>query len=152
MAGLPAYPHIRTASVVLGGLLAFWACLQRQSLEARLAEMDLILTKLDAPWILCDRSGNIRRMSTSAAQPAQANFRDLEGTSFFTEFSGGAAKGELIQKFLQTADSRTPVEKLTLSLTSHPTLPLPASFNPIQTPAGPGILITLSPPPNSPPA
>jgi hypothetical protein len=100
---------------------------------------------------------NLEKPLNPAAQLARANFRDLEGTSFFAKFSASAAKGELIQKFLQTADSRTPVEQITLSLTPTPprtpaTTTLPASFNPIQTPAGPGILITLSPPPNSPPA
>ena len=61
------YPYIRTASVILGGLLAFWASLQKKSLELHLAELDLILIKLQAPWILCDRSGNIRRMSALAS-------------------------------------------------------------------------------------
>ena len=165
------YPHIRTFSVILGGLIAYWACVQRRSLEARLAELDLILAKLHAPWILCDRSGNIRRMSTPAAEIAQANFKDLEGTSFFAKFTAGPSKGELIQKFLQTADSRSPVEKftLTLSLTPSPSPPTPtsqlsmdsqithkpaspdssrlldASFVPVQTREGPGILVVLSP-------
>ena len=59
-------------------------------------------------------------MSTPAAELAQANFKDLEGTSFFAKFTAGPSKGELIQKFLQTADSRSPVEKFTLTLS--PTL------------------------------
>ena len=142
------YPHIRTISVVLGGLLAFWASLQKKSLEARLSELDLILAKLQAPWILCDRSGNIRRMSTPAAQLAQANFKELEGTSFFSKFSAGASSGELIQKFLKTADSRAPVEKLSLAIATTPARTLDASFIPIQTREGPGILVILSP--NSP--
>ena len=142
------YPHIRTISVVLGGLLAFWASLQKKSLEDRLSELDLILAKLQAPWILCDRSGNIRRMSTPAAQLAQANFKELEGTSFFSKFSAGASKGELIQKFLKTADSRAPVGKLSLAIATTPARTLVASFIPIQTREGPGILVILSP--NSP--
>ena len=143
------YPHIRTISVVLGGLLAYWASLQRKSLEARLSELDLILAKLQAPWILCDRSGNIRRMSTPAAELAQANFKDLEGTSFFTKFSAGASRGELIQKFLKTADSRAPVEKLSLAIATTPVRNLDASFIPIQTREGPGILVIILSP-NSP--
>ncbi len=139
------YPHIRTISVVLGGLLAFWASLQKKSLESRLAELDLILEKLQAPWILCDRSGNIRRMSAPALDLAQSDFKDLEGTSFFTKFSAGASKGELIQKFLKTADSRAPVEKLSLAIATTPARALDASFIPIQTREGPGILVVLSP-------
>ena len=138
------YPHIRTVSVVLGGLIAYWACVQRRSLEARLAELDLILAKLHAPWILCDRSGNIRRMSTPAAELAQANFKDLEGTSFFAKFTAGPSKGELIQKFLQTADSRTPVEKFVLSNPENPGRLFDSSFVPVQTREGPGILVILS--------
>jgi len=139
------YPHIRTISVVLGGLLAFWASLQKKSLEDRLAELDLILEKLQAPWILCDRSGNIRRMSTPAVELAQANFKDLEGTSFFSKFSADASKGELVQKFLKTADSRALVEKLFLTVATTPARTLGASFIPIQTREGPGILVVLSP-------
>ena len=139
------YPHIRTISVVLGGLLAFWASLQKKSLEDRLSELDLILEKLQAPWILCDRSGNIRRMSTPAVELAQANFKDLEGTSFFSKFSADASKGELVQKFLKTADSRALVEKLFLTVATTPARTLGASFIPIQTREGPGILVVLSP-------
>jgi hypothetical protein len=138
------YPHIRTVSVILGGLIAYWACVQRRSLEARLAELDLILAKLHAPWILCDRSGNIRRMSTPAAELAEANFKDLEGTSFFAKFTAGPSKGELIQKFLQTADSRAPVEKFVLSTPANPGRLFDSSFVPAQTREGPGILVVLS--------
>ena len=138
------YPHIRTVSVILGGLIAYWACVQRKSLEARLSELDLILSKLHAPWILCDRSGNIRRMSTPAAELAQANFKDLEGTSFFAKFTAGPSKGELIQKFLQTADSRAPVEKLVLSTPENPGHLFDSSFVPVQTREGPGILVVFS--------
>jgi hypothetical protein len=138
------YPHIRTVSVILGGLIAYWACGQRRSLESRLAELDLILAKLQAPWILCDRSGNIRCMSNAAADLAKANFKDLEGISFFTKFTAGPSKGELIQKFLQTADSRVPVEKFILSTTANPACLLDSSFVPIQTREGPGILVILS--------
>lgn len=138
------YPHIRTVSVILGGLIAYWACGQRRSLEASLAELDLILAKLQAPWILCDRSGNIRRMSAPAAELAKGNVKDLEGTSFFAKFTAGPSKGELIQKFLQTADSRAPVEKFVLSTTENPDRHLNSSFVPIQTREGPGILIILS--------
>lgn len=96
---------------------------------------------------LCDRSGNIRRMSTPAAEFAQANFKDLEGTSFFAKFTAGPSKGELIQKFLQTADSRAPVEKFVLSIPENPGRLFESSFVPVQTRAGPRILVVLSPTP-----
>ena len=139
------YPFIRTFTVVAGGLIAFLACDQRRNLEARLAELDLILAKLQAPWILCDRSGNIRRMSTPAAEIVRANFKDLKGMSFFANFTAGPSKGELIQKFLQTADSRAPVEKFILSTPENPGRLFDSSFVPLQTREGPGILVVLSP-------
>jgi len=142
-------PHIRTISVVLGGLLAFWASLQKKSLEDRLSELDLILSKLQAPWILGDRSVNIRRMGTPATELAQTNFKNLEGTSFFSKFSTGAPKGELIQMVLKTADSHAPVEKLSLAVATTPARTLDASFISVQTREGPGILVIPSP--NSPP-
>ena len=141
------YPYIRTASVVLGGMLAFWASFEKKSLELRLAELDLILEKLMAPWILCDRFGNIRRMSALAAKTAQANFEDLQGTSFFINFSACSSKGELIQKFLKAADSRDPVEKVSLTIATTPARVVEASFIPIQTRDGSDILVILSPTP-----
>jgi len=138
------YPHIRTISVILGGLIAYLACSQRRCLEIRLAELDLILEKLQAPWILCDRSGNIRRISAPAAELAQTNLMDLVGTSFFSKFAAGPNKGELIQKFLQTADSRTPVERFILSTPENPARLITSSFVPVQTREGPSILVVLS--------
>jgi len=114
-----------------------------------LSELDLILAKLQAPWILGNRSGNIRRISTPTAQLAQAKFKELKGTSFFSKFSAGASKGELIQTFLKTADSRAPVEKLSLAVATTPARTLDASFISVQTREGPGILVIPSP--NSPP-
>lgn len=143
--GISAYPHIRTISLVLGGLLAYWACRQKVILEARISEMDIILSKIQTPWILCDRSGSIRRMSTPAAQLARANFKDLEGSSFFSKFSGGPSKGELIQKFLKAADSRIAVDRVGLNVVNQPGSYTDASFIPIQTKEGTGILVILSP-------
>jgi hypothetical protein len=139
------YPYIRTASVILGGLLAFWASLQKKSLELHLAELDLILIKLQAPWILCDRFGNIRRMSALASKISQVNLKDFEGSSFFINFSAVSSKGELIQKFLQASDSRDPVEKISLALATTPARTVEASFIPIQTRDGSDILVILNP-------
>lgn len=144
MKGLSTYPYIRTVSVVLGGLISFWACLQKKRLEAGLKELDLILKNLQAPWILCDRSGNIRRVSIPAAELIKTSLKDLEATSFFAIFSAKVSKGDLIQKFLRAADSRIPVEKLSLAITVVPSRSFDASFIPIQTREGPGILVTLN--------
>lgn len=138
------YPFIRTTTMVLGGFLAYWTARQRYILEGRLSEIDMILSKMQTSWILCDRSGSIRRMSTPAAQLAQANFKDLEGTSFFSKFSAGPSKGELIQKFLKAADSRMSVDRVGLNLVDRPGSHTDASFIPVQTKEGTGILVVLS--------
>ena len=139
------YPFIRTVSVTLGGVFAFWICRQRKLVEGHLAELDLILKKLQAPWVLCDRSGNIRRLSLAAAELSGAKPAELEGISFFTRFSAGLSKGELIQKFLQAADFRAPVEKLILSTPDNPERLLTTSFVPVQTREGANILVILAP-------
>lgn len=146
------YPLIRTTTMVVGGLLAFWACRQKRKLEDRISEVELVLSKMTTPWILCDRSGSIRRLSTSASELAGAGFKDLEGTSFFSRFSGGPSKGELIQKFLRAADSRLPVDRVGLNLADRPNLQTDASFIPVQTREGIGILVVFSPNPPSTPA
>lgn len=142
--GLSAYPHIRTFSVVLGGLIAFWACGQKQKLEARLAELDLILEKLQTPWILCDRSGNILRLSSAAGNLAQIPPEQLRGLSFFSAFSAGASKGEMIQHFLKAADSRNPVEKYALTPAGKPGPSVDASFIPVVTRDGASILVIFA--------
>lgn len=138
------YPLIRTFTMIIGGFMAYWTCRQRRNLEERTSEVEMVLSKMATPWILCDRSGNIRRMSTSAAQLAQATFRELEGTSFFAKFSGGPSKGELIQKFLRAADSRISVDRVGLNLIDLPGFHTDASFIPVQTKEGTGILVILS--------
>ena len=145
--GHSQYPHVRTGSLVVGGLVAYWACRQRRDLIERTQELDLILSKLRTPWVLCDHSGNIRRLSVSAAEMVQAHIQDLPGTSFFAKFSAGPSKGELVQKFLRASDNRTPVEKVGLSLSNHPDRLLDASFIPVQSSQGSGILVILSSPP-----
>lgn len=142
--GLSAYPHIRTFSVVLGGLIAFWACGQKQKLQARLAELDLILEKLQTPWILCDRSGNILRLSSAATSLAQTAAEQLRGLSFFSAFSAGASKGELIQHFLKAADSRSPVEKYALTPVGKSGSSVDASFIPVVTREGASILVIFA--------
>lgn len=142
--GLSAYPHVRTISVILGGVISFWACVQKKNLEARLAELDLILEKLQAPWILCDRSGNVLRVSAAAGNLAKASGEQLRGLSFFSVFSAGASKGELIQNFLKAADSRTPVEKYFLTPTKEPGPAVETSFIPVVTRDGPSILVIFA--------
>lgn len=143
------YPLIRTTTMVMGGALAYWSCRQRNGLAQQIAEVEMILSKIQEPWVLCDRSGNIRRISSSAVQLAGANLKDVEGTSFFSIFSSGPSKGELIQKFLQAADSRFSVEKYSLAPPNRPGVFFEASLTPLQLAEGFRILIIIPPPKKS---
>ena len=138
------YPHIRTLTVILGGLLAWWACSQKKCLEVRLAELDLILEKIQTPWILCDRSGTILRLSPSAAVLAMDRQVALQGTSFFSKFSASPSKGELIQQFLKAADGRVSVENYSICLPERASRTFLASLVPIQTKEGAAILVIFN--------
>ena len=138
------YPKIRAATALLGGLLAYFASLQRKSLENQANELDLILAAIQTPWIHCDRYGNIIRMSSQASALAQANINELVGTSFFSKFAAGPSKGELIQSFLKSADSHMAVENVTLTLMNHPQKHHHASFVPLKTHQGHGILVIFN--------
>lgn len=134
------YPAIRTTTMIVGGLLAYWACRQRKALKAQVRETDMILNKLDTPWALCDRSGNIQRVSSKAADLAGSAPDQMLGISFFSKFGGGPSKGELIQKFLRSADSREAADPIFLVPNDRAPCPLKAAFVPVQTKDGIGVL------------
>lgn len=140
------YPLIRTATMVMGGALAYWGCRQRKDLAQRVSEVDMILLKMQTPWVLCDRSGNILRISSAAVQLAGVNPKDIEGTSFFSIFSGGSSKGELIQNFLQASDARSQVEKYSLTPPNRPGVFFQAALIPLQVAEGFAILVIITPP------
>lgn len=139
------FPLVRTSTMVVGALLAYWTCRQRVAVQDQLDEVDMILRKVDTPWVLCDRLGNIQRIGSKAAQLIGSQPEDLTGTSFFSRFGGGPSKGELIQKFLKAADSRSSVEHIEFGLTGSSALTFLSSFIPLQTKEGVGILAILQP-------
>lgn len=139
------YPMIRTSTMVVGGFLAFWACRQRKAIQAQLAEVDTILENIKTPWIFCDRSGTVIRLSEEAAAMVLTPSKDMRGTSFFSKFGGGPAKGELIRKFLSAADSRQAISNLFLAFSHDATRLVKASFVPVQSKFGIGVLAILNP-------
>lgn len=139
------YPLIRTATMMMGGALAYWSCRQREGLSRHINEVETILSKIQEPWVLCDRSGNIRRISPTAVQLAGASSEDVEGSSFFSLFSSGPSKGELIQKFLQAADGRVLVENYSLAPPNRPGVFFAASLIPLKVAEGFRILIIIPP-------
>lgn len=140
------YPAVRTTTMIVGGLLAYWACRQRKSLRSQISETDMILNKLDAPWALCDRAGNIQRISSKAADLAGSAPDRMLGISFFSKFGGGASKGEIIQKFLRSADLRETADSITLVPSDRTTVTVKASFVPLQTRDGAGVLVICGAP------
>lgn len=137
------YPMIRTSTMVVGGFLAFWACRQRKAIQAQLAEVDTILENIKTPWIFCDRSGTVIRLSEEAAAMVKTPSKDMRGTSFFSKFGGGPAKGELIRRFLSAADSRQAIPNLLLAFSHDATKLVQASFVPVQSKSGIGVLAIL---------
>lgn len=135
------YPAIRTSTMITGGLLAYWACQQRKALKSLIGETDMILNELNSPWVLCDRSGNIQRISSKAADLAGSAPDRMLGISFFSKFGGGASKGEIIQKFLRSADLRETADSVSLVPSDRTTVTVKASFVPMQTRDGAGVLV-----------
>lgn len=138
------YPLVRTATMVLGGTLAYWLSLERKALENRMSEMESVLNTIPNPWILCDRSGNIIRLSVNASKLLPTKFSSVSGTSFFTLFSPAYAKGDLIKKFLTAADSKIPSNQVALNTPENPTVFMPAFFLPTHTKEGGGILVLFA--------
>lgn len=135
------YPLIRTSTMIVGGGLAFWACCQRQSQRRKLDEVDMILRSIQTPWILCDRNANITRAGHFAAGIVNLAPPEMTGLSFFSTFGAGPAKGELIRKFMQAADSRVAVHNIPLVMANDPKQRPMASFLPVETSEGIGVLV-----------
>lgn len=140
------YPLIRSATLTMTGLFAYWIARKNQKLRHRNDEVEMILSKMRDPWILCDRSGNILQLSASVAPIVNKSLKELEGTSFFSTFSAGYAKGEFIQKFLQAADSRIKVDNVGITVATQNTLLMESTFIPVETNSGSGILVFLTKP------
>ena len=139
-----AYPLVRTATVVLGGALAWAVRTERLKISAQLKEVDALLSQLPAPWLMLDSSGNILQASRAAVATIGMNLSELQAVSFSYLFSPGEKKGDFIQTFLKVVDHHQGVPGLEL-ISRQSGQAYFASLAPLTTPRGTSVLVVLSP-------
>lgn len=99
-----AYPYVRTATVALGGILAWVIRRERLRVHLQVSEMETLLAQLPSPWLLIDSSGNILQASRRARTDLGMTLSELQATSFSYLFSPAENKGGFIQTFLNVVD------------------------------------------------
>jgi hypothetical protein len=141
------YPFVRSATVALGGLLAFFVSNYQARLHRERTDIETLLKLLPTPWIQVDCNGNLLRLSHFARTFFDVSDEALTGVPFLSLFSTSGNKGVLIQKFLAVADSpfSTAFEKIHLSLDSSPNTHFHASLSPLPSSQGLTVLVVLTP-------
>jgi len=142
------YPLVRTFTVLLGGILAFWVSSSRERLQRQQSEIETIVDLMPFPWLLADSSGNIIRISSSLQKKLGTLHSSLLNTSFFALFSTAQNRGEFIRLFLDTADNFTTHTGLHLALANPPYTRFVAILSSLPSTRGNSVLIILNPSPN----
>ena len=142
------YPLVRTFTVLLGGILAFWVSSSRERLQRQQSEIETIVDLMPFPWLLADSSGNIIRISSSLQKKFGTFHSSLLNTSFFALFSTAQNRGEFIRLFLDTADNFTTHTGLHLALANPPYTRFVAILSSLPSARGNSVLIILNPSPN----
>jgi len=142
------YPLVRTFTVLLGGILAFWVSSSRERLQRQQSEIETIVDLMPFPWLLADSSGNIIRISSSLQKKLGTFHSSLLNTSFFALFSTAQNRGEFIRLFLDTADNFTTHTGLHLALANPPYTRFVAILSSLPSTRGNSVLIILNPSPN----
>jgi len=142
------YPLVRTFTVLLGGILAFWVSSSRERLQRQQSEIETIVDLMPFPWLLADSSGNIMRISSSLQKKLGTFHSSLLNTSFFALFSTAQNRGEFIRLFLDTADNFTTHTGLHLALANPPYTQFVAILSSLPSTRGNSVLIILNPSPN----
>jgi len=142
------YPLVRTFTVLLGGILAFWVSSSRERLQRQQSEIETIVDLMPFPWLLADSSGNIIRISSSLQKKLGPFHSSLLNTSFFALFSTAQNRGEFIRLFLDTADNFTTHTGLHLALANPPYTRFVAVLSSLPSPDTNSVLIILNPSPN----
>jgi PAS domain-containing protein len=139
------YPLVRTFTVLLGGILAFWVGSSREKLHCQQDEIETILSFMPLPWLLADSSGNILRLSFALQEILGPSRSNLINSSFFSLFSAAQNRGEFIRLFLDTADNSVAHSGLNLTLANPPHTRFIASLSSLPSPSGHSVLIILNP-------
>jgi PAS domain-containing protein len=135
---------VRTATVVLGGGLAWAVRTERLKISTQLKEVDALLSQLPAPWLMVDSSSNILQASQVAVATLGMSLSKLQSVSFSYLFFPTKKKGDFIQIFLKVVDHHQGVSGLELFCrqSGHAFF---ASMAPLTTPRGTMVLVVLSP-------
>ena len=139
------YPLVRTFTVLLGGILAFWVSSSRQKLQRQQTEIETIVDLMPIPWLLADASGNLLRISPELQKLLGPSHSNLINTSFFALFSTVQNRGEFIRLFLDTADRSITHTGLHLSLANPPHTQFVAVLSSLPSPDSNSVLIILNP-------
>lgn len=137
------YPYVRTASVVLGGMMAWAIRVERLKISTQLSEVDTLLAQLPAPWLMVDSSGNILQASKMAIATLGMSLNELQASSFSFLFSPAERKGDFIQTFLRVVDHHQGVAGLELFSRRSDRVFL-ASFAPLTSSRGTSVLVVLN--------
>jgi len=138
-----AYPLVRTATVVLGGSLAWAVRRERLKISAQLKEVDTFLGQLPVPWLMVDSSGNILQASKAAVATLGMSVSELQAVSFPYLFSPIEKKGDFIQTFLQVVDHHRGISGVEL-ICRHSRQAYSASLAPLTTPRRTSVLVALN--------
>ena len=139
-----AYPLVRTATVVLGGALAWAVRTERLKISVQLEEVDTLLSQLPAPWLMVDSSSNILQVSRAAVAILRIPLQELQSSTFSYLFSPAERKGDFIQTFLKVVDHHQGVSGLEL-ICRHSGQTFTASLAPLTNTRGTSVLVVLAP-------
>jgi PAS domain-containing protein len=139
-----AYPLVRTATVVLGGALAWTVRTERLKISMQLEEVDTLLSQLPAPWLMVDSSSNILQVSRVAVAILGMPLQELQASTFSYLFSPAERKGDFIQTFLKVVDHHQGVSGLEL-ICRHSGQAFTASLAPLTNTRGTSVLVVLAP-------
>jgi len=139
-----AYPLVRTATVFLGGALAWAVRTERLKISAQLMEVDTLLSQLPAPWLMVDSSSNILQVSRATVAILRIPLQELQSSTFSYLFSPAERKGDFIQTFLKVVDHHQGVSGLEL-ICRHSGQAFTASLAPLTNTLGTSVLVVLAP-------
>ena len=139
-----AYPLVRTATVFLGGALAWAVRTERLKIHTQLMEVDTLLSQLPAPWLMVDSSANILQASRVALTSLGMALPELQASTFSYLFSPVDRKGDFIQTFLKVVDHHQGVSGLEL-ICRHSGQAFIASLAPLTNTRGTSVLVVLNP-------
>ncbi|NDB96231.1 MAG: hypothetical protein EBZ78_08745 [Verrucomicrobia bacterium] len=139
-----AYPYVRTATVFLGGILAWAVSAERQKISTQFAEIDALLSQLPVPWLRVDASGNILQASQTAILTLGVTLPQLQSSAFSYLFFPNKKKGDFIQTFLRVVDQHQGVSGFEL-VSRHSGRVYYASLAPLSGSRGTSVLVVLNP-------